>query len=55
MKAIVQNRYGADECMKGAACQPPSEGNPTLSTLLAILRAVGVNLTFTPARVEKNV
>ena len=26
-----------------------SEGNPTLSTLLAILRAVGVNLTFTPA------
>lgn len=26
-----------------------SEGNPTLSTLLAILRAVGVQLSFTPA------
>ncbi len=28
-----------------------SEGNPTLSTLLAILRAVGLNLSFTPAAV----
>lgn len=26
-----------------------SEGNPTLSTLLTILRAVGLNLSFTPA------
>lgn len=26
-----------------------SEGNPTLSTLLTILHAVGINLTFTPA------
>jgi probable addiction module antidote protein len=25
------------------------EGNPTLSTLLTILRAVGLNLSFTPA------
>ena len=25
-----------------------SEGNPTLSTLLIILRAVGLNLSFTP-------
>lgn len=25
-----------------------SEGNPTLTTLLAILRAINVNLTFTP-------
>ncbi len=26
-----------------------SEGNPTLSTLLSILRAVGLNLSFRPA------
>ncbi|MBX7235219.1 MAG: putative addiction module antidote protein [Caldilineales bacterium] len=26
-----------------------SEGNPTLSTLLSILRAVGLNLSFKPA------
>jgi probable addiction module antidote protein len=26
-----------------------SEGNPTFATLLAIVRAVGLNLTFTPA------
>lgn len=26
-----------------------NEGNPTLSTLLAILHAVGLNLSFTPA------
>ena len=26
-----------------------SEGNPTLSTLLAVLRAVGINLRFSPA------
>lgn len=26
-----------------------SEGNPTFATLLAILRAVGMNLSFTPA------
>ncbi len=26
-----------------------NEGNPTLSTLLTILRAVGLNLSFTPA------
>jgi len=25
-----------------------AEGNPTLTTLLAILNAVGINLTFTP-------
>ena len=25
-----------------------SEGNPTLSTLLTLLRAVGLNLSFTP-------
>lgn len=25
-----------------------AEGNPTLTTLLAILRAVGINLMFTP-------
>lgn len=27
-----------------------AQGNPTLTTLLAILNAVGLNLTFTPAR-----
>ena len=26
-----------------------SEGNPTFATLLTILRAVGMNLSFTPA------